>query len=216
MNGNATTAIVQQPKAGAGTAAVLSLAAIGAVVFVGGAAVPYFLRIDEAQFRQYWPMRAWLLVHVSMGMVALLTGPVQLWLGLSDRYPALHKNLGFVYMAAITLSAASAFYLAFNTAGGPVFGSGLIALGVAWLTTTGLAFLAITRHLYEQHKEWMIRSYVVTFAFVTFRAFEATLQAQGVPTLDRLGISAWFCWSVPLLVNELVLQGRKILAVRPD
>jgi hypothetical protein len=37
-----------------------------------------------------------------------------------------------------------------------------------------------------------------------------------VPLLDRIGIAAWFCWAVPLLVNEVVLQGRKILRVRSD
>jgi hypothetical protein len=160
-------------------------------------------------------MRGWLLTHITMGMVAILTGPVQLWLGISDRYPALHKNLGFVYMAAVTLGAVAGYYLAFNTSGGVVFGSGLAALATAWLTTTGMAFLAIKRHLYEQHKEWMIRSYVVTFAFVIFRAFDTMIAAR-MPLLDHIGISAWFCWSVPLLLNEAVLQGRKILRVRAD
>ena len=174
------------------------------------------MRMDEGQFRQYWPMRGWLLTHIAMGMVALLTGPVQLWLGLSDRYPGLHKNLGFVYMAAVTLGAAAGYYLAFNTSGGIVFGSGLVGLATAWLITTGLAFLAIKRHLYEQHKEWMIRSYVVTFGFVTFRAVDVLLAAQGVPLLEHIGIAAWFCWSVPLLVNEAVMQGRKILRVRHE
>jgi hypothetical protein len=213
MNG---VAVAAEPKAGRGSAAILMLAAAGALVFVSGAAMPYFLRVEEAQFRHYWPMRGWLLAHISMGMVALLTGPVQLWLGLKDLYPAAHKNLGFVYMAAIALSAVSAYYLAFNTSGGIVFGSGLVGLGTAWLLTTGMAFLAVKRHLYEQHKEWMIRSYVVTFAFVTFRAFDTVLEARGIPRPEHLGMSAWFCWSVPLLLNEVVLQGRKILRVRAD
>ena len=192
---------------------VLGLAVAGALVFIGGAAVPYFLRMDEGQFRQYWPMRGWLLVHIAMGMVAILTGPVQLWLGLSDRYPALHKNLGFIYMAAVTVGAVAGYYLAFHTSGGVVFGSGLAGLATAWLVTTGLAFLAITRHLYEQHKEWMIRSYVVTFAFVIFRAFDTLIETR-MPLVDHIGISAWFCWSIPLLLNEAVLQGRKILRVK--
>ena len=213
---NGTVAVAAEPRAGRGAAAILSFAAIGALVFIGIAAIPYFLRMDEVQFRQYWPMRGWLLTHITMGMVAILTGPVQLWLGLSDRFPALHKNLGFVYMAAVTLGAVAGYYLAFNTSGGVVFGSGLAGLATAWLTTTGMAFLAIKRHLYEQHKEWMIRSYVVTFAFVTFRAFDSVLAGRGLPLLDHIGISAWFCWSVPLMLNEAVLQGRKILRVRPD
>jgi predicted membrane protein DUF2306 len=211
-----SVAVVSEPRAGRGSAAILGLAAAGALFFVGVAALPYFLRIDEGQFRQYWPMRGWLLLHITMGMVALLTGPVQLWLGLKDLYPRVHKNLGFVYMAAIVLSSAAAYYLAFHTGGGIVFGSGLAALATVWLITTGVAFLAITRHLYEQHKEWMIRSYVVTFGFVTFRAFDGVLAAQGIPLLDHIGISAWFAWSVPLFLNEVVLQGRKILRVRPD
>jgi hypothetical protein len=180
MNVN-VAAVTPAQKAGVGSMAILGLAAAGALFFVGVAALPYFLRVDEGQFRQYWPMRGWLLVHITMGMVALLTGPVQLWLGLKDRYPRVHRKLGFVYMAAIVLSSA--------------------------------AFLAITRHLYEQHKEWMIRSYVVTFGFVTFRAFDGVLAAQGVPLLEHIGISARFAWSVPLFLNEVVLQGRKILRV---
>src|ERR1051325_1925084 len=172
---NGTTVAVALPKAGRGAAAVLSLAALIGLAFIGIAAVPYLLRMDEAQFKQYWPMRGWLLLHISMGIVALRSGPVQIWLGLKDLYPKLHKNLGFVYMAAITLGAVAAYDLAFHTTGGVVFGSGLAALATAWLATTGMAFLAIQRHLYEQHKEWMIRSYVVTFAFVTFRALATVL-----------------------------------------
>jgi hypothetical protein len=212
---NSSVAVAAEPRAGRGAAAILSVAVMAALVFIGVAAIPYFLRMDEVQFKQYWPMRGWLLTHITMGMVAILTGPVQLWLGLSDRFPALHKNLGFVYMAAVTLGAVAGYYLAFNTAGGVVFGSGLAGLATAWLATTGMAFLAIKRHLYEQHKEWMIRSYVVTFAFVIFRAFDTVIGSR-MPLLDHIGISAWFCWSVPLFLNEVVLQGRKILRVRPD
>jgi hypothetical protein len=215
MNVN-VAAVTPAPKAGLGSMAILGLAAAGALLFIGVAAMPYYLRIEELQFRQYWPMRGWLLTHITMGMVALLAGPVQLWLGLKDVYPKVHRNLGFVYMTAITLGAVSAYYLAFNTSGGVVFGSGLIALATAWLTTTGMAFLAIKRHLYEQHKEWMIRSYVVTFAFVTFRVLDSVIAARGMPLFEHLGISAWLCWSVPLLINELVMQGRKILRVRVD
>ena len=97
---------------------------------------------------------------------------------------------------------------------GWVFGSGLVGLATAWLTTTGLAFLAIKRQFLEQHKEWMIRSYVVTFAFVFFRIGAAVLGALNpAEQLAEVSALAWACWALPLLVTELVLQGRKILAV---
>jgi len=186
------------------------------LVFVAVAALPYF-SLDEARFGSYWPRRGWLLLHVTTGMVALLTGPVQLWLGLSDRATAVHRSLGFVYLGSVAVSSVAAYYLALHTDGGWVFGSGLAGLATAWLLTSSLALLAITRHLYEQHKEWMVRSYVVTTAFVTFRVLSTALQAAGVGTQPEvLGVCAWFCWSVPLLLTEAVLQGRRILRVQPD
>jgi hypothetical protein len=203
-------------RPGARVITVLALAAVVSLVFIAVAALPYFSR-SEAQFRTYWPRRGWLLVHITTGIVAILTGPVQLWLGLSDRYPAIHRSLGYVYLGAIAVSSVAAYYLALHTEGGWVFGAGLAGLATAWLVTSSLALLAIKRHLYEQHKEWMVRSYVVTLGFVTFRLLFTALQAGGVGTLpEQLGASAWFCWSVPLLLTEAVLQGRRILSVRAD
>ena len=57
----------------------------------------------------------------------------------------------------------------------------------------------------------MIRSYVVTLGFVFFRAFVGVTTALEVGTLhERLGAASWFCWAFPLLVTELILQGRKL------
>jgi predicted membrane protein DUF2306 len=202
---------VQRPSARA-LPIGLSLVAAIALAFVAKAALPYF-RVTPAQFRWYWPVRGWLLLHVVSGMVALLSGPVQLWLGLAQRSVRTHRVLGVVYLASVGVSSLAAFYLVFHTTLGWVFGAGLAGLATAWLVTTGLAFLAIRRRLYDQHKEWMIRSYVVTTAFVTFRLLFEVLSATGVGTLhERLALCAWICWAVPLLVNEAILQGRKILS----
>ena len=185
-----------------------------ALVFIAFVALPYF-RLDEAQFRGYWPRRGWLLLHIATGIVALLTGPMQLWLGITNRRLEVHRRLGIVYMSSVVVSSAAAFYLAFHTDLGVVFGAGLTSLAVAWLLTTGMAYTAVKRHLMDQHKEWMIRSYVVTTAFVTFRVLFLILESAGVGSLnERLTIASWFCWAVPLLLTEAWLQGRKILAVR--
>jgi hypothetical protein len=96
---------------------------------------------------------------------------------------ALHRRLGVVYMSAVTVSAIAAYVIALSPSAGWVFGSGLMGLATAWLTTTGLAFLAIKRQLYDQHKEWMIRSYVVTFAFVFFRIGSTAIGALAPDSL---------------------------------
>ena len=199
-----------------GMAVVLTLTALAAVVFVAGVALPYLLSSSYGP-PEYAPRRGWLLFHIVGGMIAVLTGPVQLWLGLADRGMAWHRRMGIGYMTGVGVGALGAFYLSTHTDFGWVFGAGLFGLAVAWVTTTTLAYLAIKRSLTDQHKEWMIRSYVVTFAFVTFRVIQSALQAAQIGTpLEQLAVAAWACWAVPLLVTELVLQGRKVLAVRQD
>jgi hypothetical protein len=193
----------------------LALTTLIALGFLGGFVVPY-LTFDPAHFGTLWPRRGWLFMHIGFGSVALLAGPLQVWLGSTRRQLGLHRPLGYVYITCVLLSSIAAYYLAFHTDNGWVFGSGLVGLATTWLIVTGLAFLAIRRRLFVQHQEWMIRSTVVTFAFVTFRIFYGVVHEVlhiGTPE-EALGAAAWFCWGAPLLVTEAVLQGRKILSAR--
>lgn len=203
------------PIAGVGWRPLLALiiAAIAGVRFWVDAALPYLL-LDQAHVSEYssTSKRASILVHIFFGTIALLAGPVQLWLGLSGRRLGVHRRLGQIYMVAVLCSALAAFYLSTHTEF-LVFGSGTFGLAVAWLITTGLAYVAVRRNKIEQHKEWMIRSYVVTFAFVTFRILLKILQAAHFGTFPvQVGLCAWFCWAVPLLITEAFLQGRKVFA----
>ena len=110
----------------------------------------------------------------------------------------------------ITFGRLAAFYLAAEVSW--VFGMGLAGLGVAWVITSGMAFIAIGRRMISQHQEWMIRSYVTTFGFVMFRLFVGIATVMNVGTLiEQLTAPAWFCWAVPLLITEAVIQGRKVL-----
>ena len=116
-------------------------------------------------------------------------------------------------MVSIGFSSVAAFYLAAHTEVNWVFGMGLSGLAIAWITTTGLAFISIKRRLITQHKEWMIRSYVTTFGFVSFRILVGVLTVANVGTLiDRLTAASWFCWAFPLLLTELILQGKKVFS----
>ena len=192
----------------------LSITAFAAVGFIAFAAAPYFLSSSYGPV-EYAPRRGWLLLHIAGGMLALLTGPVQLWLGLTDRRLDIHRRMGLAYFMGVGVGSVAAVYLAVHTDFGWLFGAGLLGLAITWIVTTGMAFLAIKRLLIEQHKEWMIRSYVVTFAFVTFRVIFPALQASGIGTIpEQLAAAAWGCWAVPLVVTEAVLQGRKILSVK--
>ena len=209
---------------GVGTKALVGLAALVAIAFIVIAAFPYRAMLGtEGAARQtlqdfqfaYWPRRGWLLIHIAGGLIALLSGPVQLWLGLHSMKMDVHRKLGMLYMAGMTIGSLGAIGLALQTDGGLTFGSGLFFLAVAWISTTSLAYVAIRRGLLDQHREWTIRSYVVTFAFVTFRIGQVAMVGSGLPLLTALGIMAWACWAVPLLVTELIIQGRKLRKPAP-
>jgi hypothetical protein len=145
--------------------------------------------------------------------VALLLGPIQLWLGFSRQAVTLHRILGVGYVLSVAVSCTAAFYLAWKTDFGWVFGLGFASLAVAWIATTGLAVAAILRRLIQQHREWMIRSCVVTFAFVLFRIIAAVFETAKIgTTVEQLTAASWLCWSVPLLITESILQGRKIFS----
>jgi Predicted membrane protein (DUF2306) len=65
--------------------------------------------------------------------------------------------------------------------------------------------------LIQQHKEWMTRSYVVTFSFVFFEAIIQVLDFAKIgTTTERLIVANWLSWSVPLMITEAVLQGHKM------
>ena len=210
MNSDVVTA-VSDPRASWRLAAFLVVAGVAAILFVAIAAVPYYLSASYGP-PEYAPRKGWLMLHISGGIVAILTGPVQLWLGLGDRGMTWHRRMGMAYMAAVGAGALGGYYMAFKTDFGWLFGASLACLATAWVTTTAMAYLAIKKSLVEQHKEWMIRSYVVTFAFVIFRLLQPLLQDVGTIT-EQLAAAGWLCWTIPLLTTELVLQGRKILRV---
>jgi uncharacterized membrane protein YozB (DUF420 family) len=191
---------------------LLLVTAVLVLRFVPRNALPYF-SMSDAELQRAAPtttLRWALFSHLSSGMVAIFLGLVQLWLGERRQYMHWHRNLGKLYGSADLLGSIGAFYMALTINGGVAYKSGLFFLGVAWLTTTSMAYVSIRHRIFEQHREWMIRSYVVTLAFVCFRLLGQILTAVGVPpTADRAGAQAWVCWALPLLIAEVFLQLRK-------
>jgi predicted membrane protein DUF2306 len=84
------------------------------------------------------------------------------------------RYTGRIFLAGVTAGVTGAIYLALTTTFGWAFGFGILGLAAAWASITGMACLAIRKGLVEIHKEWMMRAYIVTFAFVTFRVFTTT------------------------------------------
>ena len=173
--------------------------------FTGKYVFHYYLNYNPESFDPYWSRRGWLLFHVSGGALALLVGPWQFWTGLRRAMPSVHRWTGRLFLVGVAIGVTSAAYLAVTTTFGWAFGIGLSALTLAWAGTTATALYAIRKGAVSVHKEWMIRAYVVTFAFVTFHVLNEWLPtAQLQPEHDRFITNAWFCWVVPLFATVVI------------
>ena len=193
------------------------LAVLGiALRFVLHYALPYF-RFDPAYYDYLWPRRTRLIVHICGGMPAVLLGPLQFWTGLRQKAMGVHRWIGRIYLVGVCVGATGALLMTRETTPRS-FGVSLMGLATAWLGTTGFAYAAIVRGKVALHKEWMVRSYVVTFAFVLFRVI-----SDGMPWLasrlgnnadDAAGNIAWLSWVLPLAVYEVILQWRRLFPAR--
>ncbi len=182
-----------------------------AIGFVIKYVVFYYRHYDAASFDVYWPRRGWLFLHISGGTLALLTGPWQFWTGLRQKKLLIHRWTGRLFLLGVAMGVAGAVGLAVTTTYGWGFAVGLMGLASAWLVTSSMAYYTIRKGLVALHKEWMIRAYVVTFAFVTFRIlsdYGPTSRLQ--PENDRSLTISWVCWVVPLAVTEMIFQWKRV------
>jgi hypothetical protein len=186
------------------------------VYFVARYVPPYLVWSEVSYGPYFWPRAGYLLPHLVGGLVAIVIGPLQLWPRIRNRYPRFHRISGRVYLGAIVVGSLAGIALALTSGVNAIYATGLLGLAAVWLLTGGMAFAAIRRRNIVQHKQWMIRSYVVTFAFVSFRIIDDTLGYLGIgERADNVAILAWACWAVPLVVTEAAIQGRQIFA-RPQ
>ena len=217
MASSATLSDARSGKSSARMIAIglLIVASLVAARFIWHYAVPYFLRFDAKQFDYYWPHRFRLITHIGGGMVALVCGTLQLWTGLRQRAMTFHRWTGRVYLVAAAAGILGAFLMAVYTTPRS-FGVALMALATAWILTTGIAWAAILRGRVAMHKEWMMRSYIVAFGFVTFRIMTDLLPSVtarlGSNGGDAATSVAWLCFVAPLAVYEVFRQVRKLSA----
>jgi len=190
---------------------VTTLAWTGIVALAVGFVIKYvffyYRHYDAVSFDVYWPRRAWLLLHINGGTLALLAGPWQFWTGLRQKNLRIHRWTGRLFLLGVAMGVIGAVGLSATTTNGWAFAVGLMGLASAWLVTSSMAYYTIRRGVVELHKEWMIRAYVVTFAFVTFRIlsdYGPTSRLQ--PENDKSLTISWVCWVVPLAITEMIFQ----------
>lgn len=153
--------------------------------------------------------RLYALLHIAPAIVALMIGPFQLSASMREFAPRLHRINGWTYVSCVAISGTASLILAPHTQGGAYNGLGLGILAVLWLIATGMALSAVIRGKYQQHQDWMLRSYVLTCCGVIFRIqlviLEGVLNWQFE---DAYALAAWACWLPTLIILEIWIRTR--------
>ncbi|MFP5237418.1 MAG: DUF2306 domain-containing protein [Acidobacteriota bacterium] len=128
-----------------------------------------FLAADYPMYHAYRLQviadRHLLIPHTICGTVALLAGPVQFSSRLRRRFLKLHRVLGYMYFVSVLIGAFTGIALAAGRPGLP----GTSMQAAAWIVCTTAAVITARNRQLAQHRQWMARSYAVTFTFVSSR-----------------------------------------------
>ena len=109
--------------------------------------------------------RRLLIPHTLAGIFALLIGPVNFSSRIRQRHLQLHRVLGFIYVVSVFIGSFTGIALAAGRPGLP----GTSMQAAAWIICTTAAFVAARNRQIAVHRQWMARSYAVTFTFVSSR-----------------------------------------------
>ncbi len=109
--------------------------------------------------------RQLLVPHALCGVIALLAGPMQFSSRVRLRHLKFHRALGRIYVISVFIGAFTGIALAAGRPGLP----GTSMQAAAWIVCTTAAVITARNGHFVQHRQWMARSYAVTFTFVSSR-----------------------------------------------
>jgi Predicted membrane protein (DUF2306) len=196
-----------QPRAiGLGFAILLGLALLTSAPIWWQFAAPIFTGANLPQHLDHAPL---LVTHAIGGTFMLGAGAAALYVGWTGRFRRWHKVIGYSYLGGGSVGALTALVLAVNLTHPPVsVGVATATLALAWLMFAAMALRAARNRRFDSHREWVIRSYVLTWTFVGCRI------AQAYPVFNHLGAEGvtagvWLYWVAPILICEVALQWRR-------
>jgi uncharacterized membrane protein len=152
--------------------------------------------------------------HVAGGVTALLLGPLQFVQRIRDRFPILHRTSGRVYAIACAVGAPAGFMLALGTTSGPVAAVGFAIPALLWPLFTYLGVKCAMEGRFDEHRQWMLRSYAITSNAITLRLM---LPFAGLvlhlPFSAAYPVIAWLSWMTNLALFEIYLRRKRAAPV---
>jgi uncharacterized membrane protein len=151
--------------------------------------------------------RPWLFVHAGLASTALITGPWQFLPRLRARVPRLHRWLGRIYIFSCVVGGTGGLLLAGGTTAGPIARAGFGLLAVVWLVVNVQGLRLAMTGRYAEHRQWMIRSFALTFGAVLLRVYLPISQVMGIEFMTAYRAISWLAWVPNLVLAELYIRG---------
>ena len=150
--------------------------------------------------------RELLIPHTLAGTFALLIGPINFSSRIRQRHLQLHRILGRVYVISVLVGAFTGIALAWGRPGLP----GTSMQAAAWIVCTTAAVITARNRQVDQHRQWMARSYAITFTFVSSRVLNLWPRywSHLGASLSAVGVIAFTLAS--LLIVDLGLNWREL------
>jgi hypothetical protein len=149
----------------------------------------------------------WLWVHAGFAATALLVGPWQFLGQVRARWPKVHRWIGRTYVFACLIGGFAGLLIASGSTAGPIARAGFGLLAVVWLGVNIQAYSLALARRFPEHREWMIRSFALTFAAVTLRIEMPLAAVLHLDPLASYRAISWLAWVPNLALAELYLRG---------
>ena len=172
--------------------------------------------LRQAKERAYLSTIPFLIVpHILAGVIALCSGPLQFSSHLRRSYPKFHRLIGRVYVISVFIAAPLAVVLS-NHRRDPharYFVVANIVQAGTWMITTAAAFLTARNRHFQQHREWMVRSYAVTFTFVGTRVLQP-IPAWNHFTEASFAMTVIIITFMAILIPDIAFHWRQLTSRR--
>jgi uncharacterized membrane protein len=151
-----------------------------------------------------------LIPHTLAGTLALLIGPINFSSRIRQRHLRLHRILGYIYVISVFVGSFTGIALAAGRPGLP----GTSMQAAAWIVCTTVAVVTARNRQIKVHRQWMARSYAVTFTFVSSRVLNLVpaYWSHLGDVLSAVGVIAFTLAS--LLVVDIGLNWRELTTRR--
>ena len=151
-----------------------------------------------------------LIPHTLAGIFALLIGPINFSSRIRERHLQLHRILGRIYFVSVLVGAPTGIALAWGRPGLP----GTSMQAAAWVVCTTAAVIAARNRQIAVHRQWMARSYAVTFTFISSRVLNLWPRywSHLGDSLSAVGVIAFTLAS--LLIVDVGLNWRELTTRR--